>query len=106
MHEKGICSSGKVYRHICQQKTVQKALGMSILKEEDTLQDYSDLPKSDKKVLDDRHGFFSQVAGVGPPRRPGLSGGDATLISSGTLKPDKLLTAFIALEQQAHQSLE
>ncbi|THH07147.1 hypothetical protein EW145_g3589 [Phellinidium pouzarii] len=41
-------------------KDGSKGLGMSSLKEEDAVPDYSDLSESDMKVLNDWHGFFSK----------------------------------------------
>ena len=40
-------------------RDASKALGKSSLKEEDASPDYSDLPESDMKVLNDWHGFFT-----------------------------------------------
>ncbi|KIP04137.1 hypothetical protein PHLGIDRAFT_93905 [Phlebiopsis gigantea 11061_1 CR5-6] len=39
-------------------KDASKALGKSSLKEEDASPDYSDLPNTERKVLDDWHAFF------------------------------------------------
>ncbi|KAF7376944.1 putative steroid-binding protein 3 [Mycena sanguinolenta] len=41
-------------------KDGSKGLGMSSLKEEHAIPDYSDLEESDRKVLDDWHGFFTK----------------------------------------------
>ncbi|KAF8173953.1 cytochrome b5-like heme/steroid binding domain-containing protein [Mycena galopus ATCC 62051] len=41
-------------------KDGSKGLGMSSLKEEHAVPDYSDLEESDRKVLDDWHGFFTK----------------------------------------------
>lgn len=40
-------------------KDGSKGLGMSSLKPEHAISDYSELNESDRKVLDDWHGFFS-----------------------------------------------
>ncbi|KZV61981.1 progesterone binding protein [Peniophora sp. CONT] len=39
-------------------RDASRALGKSSLKEEDASPDYSDLPESERKVLDDWHSFF------------------------------------------------
>ncbi|KZT10945.1 progesterone binding protein [Laetiporus sulphureus 93-53] len=41
-------------------KDASKALGMSSLKEEDAVSDYSELSAADLKTLNDWHGFFSK----------------------------------------------
>jgi membrane-associated progesterone receptor component len=41
-------------------KDASKALGMSSLKPEDAVPDYSDLPEKEMKVLDDWYSFFSK----------------------------------------------
>ncbi|KAJ7232644.1 progesterone binding protein [Mycena haematopus] len=41
-------------------KDGSKGLGMSSLKEEHAVPDYGDLEESDRKVLDDWHGFFTK----------------------------------------------
>lgn len=40
-------------------KDGSKGLGLSSLKPEDAVPDYSDLPPAETKVLDDWHSFFS-----------------------------------------------
>ena len=40
-------------------RDASRALGKSSLKEEDASPDYSDLPESDMKVLNDWHSFFT-----------------------------------------------
>jgi predicted heme/steroid binding protein len=42
-------------------KDGSKGLGMSSLKEEHAVPDYTDLNEADRKVLDDWHGFFTCV---------------------------------------------
>ncbi|KAJ7161916.1 cytochrome b5 [Mycena crocata] len=50
---------GKSY-NIFAGKDGSKGLGMSSLKEEHAVPDYSDLNEADRKVLDDWHGFFTK----------------------------------------------
>ncbi|EIN09923.1 cytochrome b5, partial [Punctularia strigosozonata HHB-11173 SS5] len=50
---------GKSY-NIFAGKDGSKGLGMSSLKEEDAVPDWSELPGSEKKVLNDWHSFFSK----------------------------------------------
>ena len=45
--------------HIFAGKDGSRGLGKSSLKEEDAVSDYSGLPESDMKVLNDWHGFFT-----------------------------------------------
>ena len=45
-------------------KDASKALGMSSLKEEDAVSDYSGLSEADLKTLNDWHGFFSYVSHI------------------------------------------
>jgi membrane-associated progesterone receptor component len=52
-------------------KDGSRALGMSSLKPEDAVPDYSALEPKERKVLDDWHGFFSYVCA--PPFRPFLN---------------------------------
>jgi membrane-associated progesterone receptor component len=51
---------GKSY-NIFAGKDGSKGLGLSSLKEEDAVADYSGLDEKDRKVLDDWHSFFSYV---------------------------------------------
>jgi membrane-associated progesterone receptor component len=59
-HKHEVYGPGKSY-NIFAGKDGSKGLGMSSLKPEDAIPDYSGLDESDRKVLDDWHGFFSYV---------------------------------------------
>ncbi|KAA1475088.1 progesterone binding protein [Dentipellis sp. KUC8613] len=50
---------GKAYS-IFAGKDASKGLGMSSLKQEDAVPDYSTLPPNERKVLDDWHAFFTK----------------------------------------------
>ncbi|EMD33733.1 hypothetical protein CERSUDRAFT_56375 [Gelatoporia subvermispora B] len=50
---------GKAYNLFCG-KDASRALGMSSLKDEDAVPDYSTLSEADLKTLNDWHSFFSQ----------------------------------------------
>ncbi|KAJ6594924.1 progesterone binding protein [Mycena capillaripes] len=54
-----VYGSGKSY-NIFAGKDGSKGLGMSSLKEEHAIPDYSELTEADRKVLDDWHGFFTK----------------------------------------------
>jgi len=58
-HKQDVYGPGKSY-NIFAGKDGSKGLGMSSLKPEDAIPDYSHLSESDMKVLDDWHGFFSK----------------------------------------------
>lgn len=51
-------------------KDASKALGMSSLKEEDAVSDYSGLSEADLKTLNDWHDFFSYVPYLMPSTAP------------------------------------
>ena len=59
-HKQEVYGPGKSY-NIFAGKDGSKGLGMSSLKPEDAVPDYSGLSKDDMKVLDDWHGFFAYV---------------------------------------------
>ena len=59
-HKQEVYGPGKSY-NIFAGKDGSKGLGMSSLKPEDAVPDYSELSKDDMKVLDDWHGFFAYV---------------------------------------------
>ncbi|KAJ7504845.1 cytochrome b5-like heme/steroid binding domain-containing protein [Mycena galericulata] len=54
-----VYGSGRSY-NIFAGKDGSKGLGMSSLKEEHAVPDYSELNEADRKVLDDWHGFFTK----------------------------------------------
>ena len=58
-HKRDTYGPGKSYG-VFAGKDASKALGMSSLKPEHAIADYSDLPEKEMKVLDDWHGFFSK----------------------------------------------
>ncbi|KAI0784721.1 progesterone binding protein [Abortiporus biennis] len=58
-HKRDTYGPGGSY-HIFAGKDASKALGKSSLKDEDAIADYSDLPPSEMKVLNDWHSFFSK----------------------------------------------
>jgi hypothetical protein len=60
-HKKDIYGPGKSYG-VFAGRDGSKGLGMSSLKPEDAVADYSDLSESDMKVLNDWHAFFSYVS--------------------------------------------
>jgi membrane-associated progesterone receptor component len=60
-NKKDTYGPGKSY-NIFAGKDGSKGLGMSSLKPEHAIPDYSELSESDRKVLDDWHGFFSYAA--------------------------------------------
>lgn len=57
-HKADVYGPGRSYS-IFAGKDGSKGLGMSSLKPEHAIADYSELNDSDRKVLDDWHGFFS-----------------------------------------------
>lgn len=57
-HKRDVYGPGGSY-HIFAGKDGSKGLGMSSLKPEDAVPDYSGLDEKDSKVLDDWHAFFS-----------------------------------------------
>jgi len=59
-HKHEVYGPGKSY-NIFAGKDGSKGLGMSSLKPENAVPDYSDLSESDMKVLNDWHSFFSYV---------------------------------------------
>ncbi|KAJ7089996.1 progesterone binding protein [Mycena epipterygia] len=54
-----VYGAGRSY-NIFAGKDGSKGLGMSSLKEEHAIPDYSELNEADRKVLDDWHGFFTK----------------------------------------------
>ncbi|KAJ7644822.1 cytochrome b5-like heme/steroid binding domain-containing protein [Roridomyces roridus] len=58
-HKADVYGPGKSYS-IFAGKDGSKGLGMSSLKPEDAIPDYSELSEKDRKVLDDWHSFFSK----------------------------------------------
>ncbi|TFY66152.1 hypothetical protein EVG20_g4930 [Dentipellis fragilis] len=58
-HKRDTYGPGKSYS-IFAGKDASKGLGMSSLKEEDAVPDYSTLPANERKVLDDWHAFFTK----------------------------------------------
>ena len=60
-HKADVYGPGKSY-NIFAGKDGSKGLGMSSLKIEHAIPDYSDLPENEMKVLDDWHSFFSYVS--------------------------------------------
>lgn len=59
--KKDVYGPGKSY-NVFAGKDGSKGLGMSSLKEEDAIPDFTDLPESEMKVLNDWHAFFSCVS--------------------------------------------
>lgn len=59
-HKRDTYGKGKTY-NLFAGKDASKALGMSSLKEEDAIPDYSTLSENDLKTLNDWHDFFSCV---------------------------------------------
>ncbi|KZT18020.1 progesterone binding protein [Neolentinus lepideus HHB14362 ss-1] len=57
--KKDVYGPGRSY-HIFAGKDGSKGLGMSSLKEEDAVPDWSTLPENELKVLNDWHGFFAK----------------------------------------------
>jgi membrane-associated progesterone receptor component len=57
-HKVEVYGKGKSY-NIFAGKDGSKGLGLSSLKPEDAISDYSDLGEKEAKVLDDWHSFFS-----------------------------------------------
>lgn len=55
-----VYGKGKSY-NLFAGKDASKALGMSSLKPEDAISDYSTLPENERKVLDDWYSFFEYV---------------------------------------------
>ncbi|KAI0929841.1 hypothetical protein AcV5_006700 [Taiwanofungus camphoratus] len=58
-HKRDTYGKGKTY-NLFAGKDASKALGMSSLKEEDAIPDYSTLSENDLKTLNDWHDFFSK----------------------------------------------
>lgn len=59
-HKRDTYGPGKSY-NLFTGKDASRALGMSSLKEEDAISDYSTLSEADTKTLNDWHSFFSYV---------------------------------------------
>ncbi|KAI0312244.1 cytochrome b5-like heme/steroid binding domain-containing protein [Amylostereum chailletii] len=58
-HKQDTYGPGKSY-NLFAGKDASKGLGMSSLKTEDAVPDYSGLPENERKVLDDWHSFFTK----------------------------------------------
>ncbi|EED79913.1 predicted protein, partial [Postia placenta Mad-698-R] len=58
-HKRDTYGPGKSY-NLFTGKDASRALGMSSLKEEDAISDYSTLSEADTKTLNDWHSFFSK----------------------------------------------
>ena len=64
-----VYGSGKSY-NLFAGKDASKALGMSSLKPEDAVSDYSTLPEDERKVLDEWYSFFEYVYHFDVPLSP------------------------------------
>jgi hypothetical protein len=92
-HKKDIYGPGKSYG-VFAGKDGSRGLGMSSLKPEDAVADYSNLSEGDMKVLNDWHAFFSYASRffrcIDIDLRVDSSANDITLLGSLRITPSQI----------------